>query len=89
MEWRENEQYRLVSERADNAVRKYGDDESLADSTAPPGCARASIASGYASMTISPSVPTPMPTASTVKAASSCRCMVTNSPRSMPSSTCR
>jgi hypothetical protein len=24
VEWRENEQYRFVSERADNAVRKYG-----------------------------------------------------------------
>jgi hypothetical protein len=24
IEWRENEQYRFVSERADNAVRKYG-----------------------------------------------------------------
>jgi hypothetical protein len=24
VEWRENEEYRFVSERADNAVRKYG-----------------------------------------------------------------
>jgi arsenite methyltransferase len=24
LEWRENDQYRFVSERADNAVRKYG-----------------------------------------------------------------
>jgi arsenite methyltransferase len=24
VEWRENDQYRFVSERADNAVRKYG-----------------------------------------------------------------
>jgi arsenite methyltransferase len=24
VEWRENDQYRLLSERADNAVRKYG-----------------------------------------------------------------